>query len=173
MRQLLAGLLRVDPLALPLEAPPGAPPRLAPGWGYVSLSHCADALLVGWSPVRIGVDLERRDRNVPAEALARRFFVEEERNQLQGLDQEGLREAVLGLWVIKEAAIKWQRGSVARDLSQWCCHVDRRSVSHRTGRWELAVQGWQEGPWTLAMAQASPATEVDGPQRQVGMLCLA
>ena len=58
MRSCLSSLHAVDPLEVPLTAPPGAPPQLPDAWGYVSLSHCADACLLGWSQQPIGVDLE-------------------------------------------------------------------------------------------------------------------
>ncbi|QNG27387.1 4'-phosphopantetheinyl transferase superfamily protein [Synechococcus sp. HK01-R] len=172
MRQLLGELMDVEPLAIPLDAPPAAPPTLAPGWGCVSLSHCPDALLVGWGPRKLGVDLERRDRMLPAEALARRFFPPEERVQLRGLEPLALRQAVLDRWVIKEAAIKWQRGALAKDLPQWCCREDLRTVVHCGEGQELAVQGWRHGSWTLAMVQDSLEGEGCDASRQVSMLCL-
>ena len=48
----------LDPLKIPLKADPGKPPLLEKGWGHISMSHCSDALLVGWSLEKIGVDLE-------------------------------------------------------------------------------------------------------------------
>ena len=40
----------VDPAEeVPLQSPPGEPPTLADGWGYISLSHCVDACLLAWS----------------------------------------------------------------------------------------------------------------------------
>jgi 4'-phosphopantetheinyl transferase len=168
MRWLLGNLFSVHPRDLPLQAPPGLPPELARGWGAVSLSHCCDALLVGWAPDRLGVDLERRDRAVPARALAERFFLEPERRALQGLEGEALREAVLDLWVVKEAAIKWQHGSIARDLSQWSCQPEADLAVHRTGGWTLAVRRWQVGDWTLAMTRSARLEA-----RQAGILCLA
>ena len=83
IRSCLSSLHGVDPLEVPLTAPPGAPPRLPDGWGYVSLSHCADACLLGWSQQPIGVDLERADRKLhAAAALVRRFFSELEQGEL-------------------------------------------------------------------------------------------
>ena len=76
MRHLIAELLQISAAELPLQAPPGQAPELTDGWGFVSLSHCPDALLVAWSPWRIGVDLERADRRIPADALVRRFFLQ-------------------------------------------------------------------------------------------------
>ena len=120
IRSCLSTLHRVDPLVVPLTAPPGAPPHLRDGWGYISLSHCADACLLGWSQQPIGVDLERADRKLRvAAALVRRFFTEFEQNELMELEGDQLRQQVLDRWLLKEAAIKWQRGSLAKDLCFW------------------------------------------------------
>ena len=73
MRHLIAELLQISAAELPLQAPPGQAPELTDGWGFVSLSHCPDALLVAWSPWRIGVDFERADRRF-RRTLVRRFL---------------------------------------------------------------------------------------------------
>ena len=57
MRRCLADGFGVDPAVVPLQSPPGEPPTLADGWGYVSLSHCCEAVFVAWSPDAVGVDL--------------------------------------------------------------------------------------------------------------------
>jgi phosphopantetheinyl transferase len=66
------------------------------------------------------VDLEPAGRPLEAGGLMRRFYPTEEQAQLEGLAGEGLREAVLTSWVLKEAAIKWRQRSLADELSQWC-----------------------------------------------------
>lgn len=120
VRRLLAPLLGCEPLAVPLHSPPGQPPRLDGGRGWISLSHSGDHLLLGWSPQPIGVDLEAALRPLQARALVDRFFPPQERGQLRGLAEEELRRAVLESWVHKEAAIKWAGGSLAADLRHWC-----------------------------------------------------
>ena len=114
VRHCLAGRLGVSPEQVPLLAPPGQAPALAAGWGHVSFSHCCDALAIAWSDQPIGVDLERLDRRFPAKALAQRFFCQDDQDALRGLVGEPLRQAVLRQWVAKEAAIKWDRSSLAR-----------------------------------------------------------
>ena len=100
MRHLIAEWLQISAAELPLQAPPGQPPELTDGWGFVSLSHCPDALLVAWSPWRIGVDLERADRRIPADALVRRFFCNAEQPVLLALSDQQQRQAVLEHWVV-------------------------------------------------------------------------
>ena len=132
MRQLLAPLLDLEPLRVPLHSPPGQPPQLSSACGWVSLSHAEAALLIGWSPLPIGVDLEAAARRFEAQALLQRFFPPLEQQQLALLEAEPLRQAVLRSWVVKEAAIKWRQRSIAEELSRWV-------FDHASGElWQLA-----------------------------------
>ncbi len=124
LRNALADLFRLNPLEIPLLSIPGEPPRLQQGWGYVSLSHCRDAILVGWSLNPIGVDLERMDRSFAALEVALRYFSEAENKELLEMSGEPLRLAVLDKWLAKEAAIKWQRGKISSDLVNWQCNKE-------------------------------------------------
>jgi phosphopantetheinyl transferase len=92
--------------------------------------------LLGFSRAPIGVDLEPADRPVAAAALMRRCFPHQEVVQLQAFDAEQQRAAVLTSWVLKEAAIKWQRRSLARELSCW-------RVDHASGRLCHHAEGLQ------------------------------
>ena len=75
----------IDPLDIPLKADPGKPPFLAAGWGHISMSHCSDALLIGWSSAKIGVDIERKDRQLQAHKLSKRFFTQSENCEIENL----------------------------------------------------------------------------------------
>lgn len=150
MRAVLAPQLGLTPGLLPLHSPPGQPPTLPQGLGWVSLSHTADALLIAWSDQPLGVDLERADRRLDAQALAQRFFPESERAQLAGLADEALRRAVLRSWLVKEAAIKWRQRTLAAELGQWC--LDHRCGTLRHSGDGIRVQPREgaEGPWRWA-----------------------
>ena len=153
LRCRLAELLQLRPEAVPLHSPPGQAPTLEQGFGSVSLSHSRDQLLLAWSPGAIGVDLEWQQRRIQAELLARRFFPPQEWLQLQRLPPPRRAAQVLESWVRKEAAIKWQRSSLATDLRhwQWCAEHQRlehllegwqpRSVCERRNGWLCAVVG--------------------------------
>ena len=151
MRQALSDLWNCQPQAIPLHAPAAAPPRLAPGWGFVSLSHCRDAVLIGWAPQRLGVDLECIDRQFNAAALAQRFFPSEECQALAGLTTDQLRRAVLQRWLSKEAAIKWQCSSLATDLQHWIC-VDSNVIIHRRLGYRLHVLQHSYRNWLAKVA---------------------
>lgn len=136
-----------------MSAPPGQPPELEPGWGFVSFSHSQDALLIGWSTHRLGVDIERSDRSFKADQLTQRFFCHQDRQQLLDLQEEQLRTVALSQWVIKEAAIKWQRGTLAADLDQWQCENSLSGVVHLSQGHRLRVDHVCVGPWMIAVAQ--------------------
>ena len=164
MRRCLADCFDLDPADVPLMAAPGAPPQLPPGWGWISLSHCPDAMAVAWSTHPVGVDLERLDRRFAAAALAARFFVSGDCQELESLQGESLRSAVLKQWVAKEAAIKWQRGTLARDLGQWSCTSDSCTARHISRQTLVPIRRVELESWLLAVA---------GGDGQIGPVCLA
>ena len=130
MRSLLGGVLGLGPLQVPLHSPPGQAPRLLGGHGSLSLSHASGALLIGWAPLPIGVDLEASDRSFDARALMQRFFQPAEQQQLASLAAEPLRRAVLRSWLAKEAAIKWRQRSIATELVAWDFDHQRGLLRH-------------------------------------------
>lgn len=136
LRQVLGRALRLDPRRVPLHSPPSQPPRLEAGLGWISLSHSGDGVLIGYATEPIGVDLEPAARPLDAAALMGRFYPAAEQAQLQQRRSNDLRQAVLTSWVLKEAAIKWRRSTLAGDLSHWC-------YDHRGGRLQHLVEGWQ------------------------------
>lgn len=153
LRQVLAGELRCHSSVVPLHSPPGRPPCLSGGLGCISLSHSGDGLLIGYAHQPIGVDLEPVGRSFEARGLMRRFFPAAERAQLERLEDDDLRAAVLTSWVLKEAAIKWRQRTLTAELSLWCYdHLDGR-LQHQgdgvrpecrsavTGGWRWAAVG--------------------------------
>ena len=164
LRQVLAGVLRCDPAVVPLHSPPGKPPRLAAGLGWVSLSHSGDGLLIGYSRKPIGVDLETLRRPFDARGLMRRFFPITEQSQLERLEGEGLREAVLTSWVLKEAAIKWRQRTLAAELSLWC-------YDHLSGRLQHRVDGVQPESYSAVLGCWRWAAVGDGSQWAVLKRC--
>jgi len=120
LRLKLAERLSCTGAEVQLHSPPGQPPLLEAGLGWVSLSHSGAGLLIGYSSSPIGVDLESTARPIDPAGLMRRFYPEIEKAQLQDLTGEELRRAVLNSWVLKEAAIKWRHRTLATELVQWC-----------------------------------------------------
>ena len=172
MRAVLAELFAMPPEAVPLNAPPGQAPFLEDPWGFVSISHCPDALVVAWAPWRIGVDLEQSNRAIPAAALVKRFFCSQERDALSGMGAEPLRQAVLHHWLLKEAAIKWQRGSLAKDLAFWCCDPQLDRLVHQRDGAVVKGHCWQQGVWSLALVADEADVGVDGNSMRPTTTCL-
>ena len=152
VREALAEVWKVPGLEIPLNAPPGKPPKLAKGWGHVSFSHCCDGLLIAWSPKEIGVDLERADRTFKADQLCKRYFSAKENEIFNALTGETLRASVLEQWVNKEAAIKWQRGSLSRDIAKWYfCNKSGLAI-HKTLKYKIGFKGFYYLNWYIAIA---------------------
>ena len=142
----------IDPLAIPLKADPGQPPLLAEGWGHISISHCSDALLIGWSAQKIGVDIERKDRKFQANKLSKRFFTENENCEIENLTPSLAKEQVLRRWVVKEAAIKWQSGKISTNLSQWIWESNSSFAHHKKLGYHVKVYTENYERWTYAIA---------------------
>ncbi|MBW3041137.1 4-phosphopantetheinyl transferase [Prochlorococcus marinus XMU1408] len=152
VRNVMSEISGLDPLEIPLKADPGKPPLLAEGWGHISISHCSDALLIGWSAGKIGVDLERRDRKIKAQKLSRRFFTKSENYELENLNPSETNEQVLRRWVVKEAAIKWQSAKISTNISQWIWTNNSSFVSHKKLGHHLKVYNQSYKKWIFTIA---------------------
>ena len=74
LRQSLSTLFELDPLKIPINALPGEPPSLPSGMGNISLSHCRDAIIIVWHKSKIGIDIERTDRDFNHIKFAEKYF---------------------------------------------------------------------------------------------------
>ena len=151
-RLALSKLFDVDPLQIPLHAEPGKPPKLAEGWGHMSLSHCSDALIIGWSRKKLGVDLEKSNRTFNAQKLVNRFFSKSEQEILKISNEQDLSQNVLSRWVIKEAAIKWQEGSIYEDLKQWDLAENYQWAYHKSRQCKINTRILYYKNWIIGIA---------------------
>ncbi len=152
LRQVVSNITGLDPLEIPLKADPGKPPLLADGFGHISMSHCSDALLIGWSQSKIGVDIERRDRQFQAYKLSKRFFTEVENYEIESLNPSQAKALVLKRWVIKEAAVKWQRAKIANNINQWIWKNKSSFAHHKKLGHKVKVYEQIHDQWTYAIA---------------------
>ncbi len=152
LRQVMSNMTGLEPLDIPLKADPGKPPFLAAGLGYISMSHCSDALLIGWSSAKIGVDIERKDRQFQAHKLSKRFFTQKENCEIENLTPSQAQEIVLKRWVVKEAAIKWQHGKIASDINQWIWENKSSFAYHKKLGHKAKVYEQSHEQWTYAIA---------------------
>ena len=152
LRNVMSNMSGLDPLDIPLKADPGKQPLLAKGWGHISMSHCSDALLIGWSSAKIGVDIERKDRQFQAHKLSKRFFSPYENCEMENLTSSQAKELVLKRWVINEAAIKWQRGKIAHNINQWIWKNESSFAHHKKLGHTVKVYEQNHDQWTYAIA---------------------
>ncbi len=148
----LSKFLKIDALEIPLDALPGKAPKLGNNLGYISFSHCKDAVLIGWSAAKIGIDLERSDRKLASSQLANRFFTKEELQLLQQLTASKLNSKVLENWVLKEAVIKWQRGQISKDFTHWEINQESHIASHKKLNCKVNVFIKHYQSWIIGIA---------------------
>jgi len=112
LRSLLGAHLRIEPGAVPLRRGVRGRPEIdLPDAPDFNVSHTGNIALIGIGAglergERIGVDIERADRAVNADGLARRVLTERERADLAPLDTQARRRRFLRLWTCKEAMSK-------------------------------------------------------------------
>ena len=152
LRHAMSSMTGLGPLDIPLKADPGKPPLLAKGWGHVSMSHCTDALLIGWYSGKIGVDIERKDRELQARKLSKRFFSKHEDCEIDNLRESQAQNLVIRRWVVKEAAIKWQSGKIATNINQWIWKNNSPFAYHQKLGYRVKVYEKSYSKWTFAIA---------------------
>ena len=160
VRYALSNLFKIPPLDIPLEAPLGRYPILLKNLGFISFSHCKDALLVGWSYKKIGVDIERADRIFAANAITNRFFCVEEKQLLSSFSEQSYLKEALKLWVLKEASIKWQNGKISIDLPHWKISDKNKSAYHKLLDIKIKTLNIKYKSWYLGLAHNSKDIEI-------------
>ena len=115
LRKSLSTLFDLDPLEIPINAQPGEPPSLPSGMGNISLSHCKDAITIVWHKSKIGIDIERTDRNFNYIRFAEKYFF----NTYKSTKSKLTKNMILKQWCAVEAAIKWDHGKLAKDINHW------------------------------------------------------
>jgi 4'-phosphopantetheinyl transferase len=133
---------------------PSVDPALASPVRF-NLSHTrglvAAAVCVGHD---VGVDVERCDRDVGVEELARRYFTPEEVELVRG---DGGRDAFFRLWTLKEAAVKATGEGLGRALGSVAFSLD-----------PIAAHGDAPGRWQFFQARPTPDHLVAAAVRLLG-----
>ncbi len=108
LRWVLGNALGLPPPAVPIVRGVRGRPQLANGAGIdFNVSHTRDVALIGIAHTRrIGVDVERADRDVRADGLARKFLTSAEQATLAPLPESERRARFLRYWTCKEAMSK-------------------------------------------------------------------
>jgi 4'-phosphopantetheinyl transferase len=115
LRLVLGRTLGLEPAAVPLRRGVRGRPELAAATPHpvpdFNLSHTRGGAVIGIADglpagTRIGVDVEREDRTLAADRLARKFLSPPEQAALAGLDADRRRREFLRWWTCKEAMSK-------------------------------------------------------------------
>ena len=147
MRKSLSELFNLDPLSIPLDSKPGIAPQLPRKYGYVSLSHCKDAILVGWSKNQIGIDIERRDRKIK-NSLKKFFNFPKEK--IEDFHFENENDFFLSLWTAKESAIKWERSSIFSDFKNWNIENEFNIMRNKKTNISLELKNFLLKKWIIS-----------------------
>ena len=112
LRSLLGRALGLDPSAVRLRRGVRGRPELDGDYAVdFNVSHTGDTALIAIATgtqdgTRIGIDIERGERRVNADGLARKFLTERERAEIAPLASDVRRRRFLRLWTCKEAMSK-------------------------------------------------------------------
>ncbi|WP_288262121.1 4'-phosphopantetheinyl transferase superfamily protein [uncultured Prochlorococcus sp.] len=149
LRKSLSTLFDLDPLEIPINANPGEPPRLPLGLGYISLSHCKDAVTIVWHRNKIGIDIERKDRDFNYAKLAKKYFFHTNKS----IHKNNLnKNMILNQWCATEAAIKWDHGKLSKDINHWQYFEKPKKLIHNKKNLHLHYSQINFRNWTIALA---------------------
>jgi len=147
IRDALSNLFNLKPSEIPLKANPGEPPTLPKGMGYISMSHSQDACIVCWNKERIGIDLEFSDRSFNHKGLAKKYFYKRIINNSEFNKYNILRE-----WSAIEAAIKWDRGKLSKDIKYWDYRNYEKKILHTKKNLKVNLDQFSYLKWIISIA---------------------
>ena len=149
IRKSLGSLFNINPLEIPIIANPGEPPELPKGMGYLSFSHCKDAIILVWHEKKIGIDIERQDREFNYAKLAKKYFFNSNRSN----DTRKLfKNSILNQWCATEAAIKWDHGKLAKDIKEWQYSENKKTLLYKKKKLKLNITQINFYLWTISLA---------------------
>ncbi len=149
LRKSLSTLFDLDPQEIPINAHPGEPPILPPSMGNISLSHCKDALVIVWHKSKIGIDIERTDRNFNHMKFAEKYFFQTNKSNQHNYLTKNM---ILNQWCAVEAAIKWDHGKLAEDINHWQYFEKPKELIHKKKNIHLTYSQINFNDWTIALA---------------------
>ncbi len=149
IRQSLSTLFNLNPLEIPIVANPGEPPELPKGMGYFSFSHCSDAIILVWHEKKIGIDIERLDRDFNYTKLAKKYFFNP--NKSNNISKS-CKNSILNQWCAVEAAIKWDHGKLSEDIKEWQYYETNKTLFHKKKKLKLKYTHITFYKWTISLA---------------------
>lgn len=148
IRQSLSNLFMIKPLEVPIKSEPGETPILPNNMGHISMSHCNDACVIAWHKEKIGIDIEKIDRNFNYQAISKKYFIKKNISKQTHIS----KELILSKWCGAEAAIKWDRGNLASDLVEWEYKKSDNYIFHKRKKITLKIKQTIFLKWTISIA---------------------
>ncbi len=150
LRRILGKFIDTDPTAITFKHNEHGKPFLADakqtGRTEFNISHSRDRLLIAITTDRsIGVDIEHRRTGINTNAIAKRWFSQEERENLQTL--ENPEKGFFDTWAKKEAYIKALGTGIFKDLNTF-------TVPHETHPNTPALE--KTGAWFFQTLEIDP-----------------
>ena len=161
IRFVISKLFKIDPLEVPLYSLPNTAPVLGKNFGFVSMSHCYDSLLIGWSKNKIGVDIENSNIKVLDAKIAKRFFNEKDNLIIDKLRVSLQKKVLLKIWVIKESLIKLQNGNLFKDLKNWHLDDNFKFAIYKNQDLKVNIKNISFKTWEIGLASLEKFNEED------------
>lgn len=131
----------------------GRPFLLADGAPDFNLSDTRGGTLVAVAAQgRVGIDLERLDRQLSHRDLARRYFAPREIAALEALPDDDARQAFLRLWTAKESSCKATGTGIFGWLPRWS--FDPAPAQPQP--WEIPAEAGDAALWHHRRVQPHP-----------------
>jgi 4'-phosphopantetheinyl transferase len=148
LRMVLGGTLGIDPAAVAIVRGVRGRPALDDNAARIdfNVSHTRGVALVAVARglagnVRVGVDIEHRDREVGADRLARKFLTASEQATLAELPPDLRRQRFLRYWTCKEAMSKATGDGLVAPMRQLDVEL-ARAPRLRAGPPPYSPQDW-------------------------------
>ena len=102
-----------------------------------------------WHKNKIGIDIERKDRDFNHVKFAEKYFFHTNKSIQNNFLTKNM---ILNQWCAVEAAIKWDRGKLAKDINHWQYFEKPKKLIHQKKNIHLHYSHINFHNWTLALA---------------------
>ena len=111
-----------------------------------------DKILIGWSEEKLGVDIERNNRDINSSKIIKRFFSNSEKRKFEQYKGDNLNSEFIKTWILKEAAIKYHHGKIANDIGKWQISDNFRKAIHKKSNFCLNTLQFKFKDFSLGIA---------------------
>ena len=107
------------------------------------------AITIVWHKSKIGIDIERKDRDFNHVKFAEKYFFYTNKS----IHNNNLtKNMVLNQWCAVEAAIKWDHGKLSKDIKHWQYFQTNKELIHKKKNLHLKLSQINFHNWTIALA---------------------